>query len=132
MSVSVPNCKHSLQKLKTKVLMPNSLEALRFSGYIVLFSVFQFKSNPVNFQLFPERNTQVELMFERTFRVYTYWTVITTINNFTKPPELIFVPQNQNNTFMLILVNIKMNIKIYWPKTNTFEQKIKVYCIVQN
>ena len=42
MSDSVSNCKHSLQKLKTQVLIPNSLEELRFSGFIVSFSVFQF------------------------------------------------------------------------------------------
>ena len=74
MSDSVPNCNHSLQKLKTQVLIPNSLEALRFSGFIVSFSVFQFKSNqiksnqiksnPVVFQLFPESDTQVERKFE--------------------------------------------------------------------
>ena len=49
-SDSVPNYKHSLQKLKTQVLLPNSLEALRFSGFIVSFSLFKFKSNQI--QLF--------------------------------------------------------------------------------
>ena len=44
--------------------MPNSLEALQFSSFIVSFSVFQFKSNPVVFQLFPESDTQVERKFE--------------------------------------------------------------------
>ena len=39
MSDSVSNCKHSLQKLKTQVLILNSLEALRFSGIIGLFSM---------------------------------------------------------------------------------------------
>ena len=65
-SDSVPNCKDSLQKLKTQVFIPNSLEALRFSGFNVSFSVFwvQIKSNPVVFQLFPENDTQVERKFE--------------------------------------------------------------------
>ena len=44
MSDSVPNCK------------------LQFSGFIVSFSVFQFKSNQI--QLFPENDAQVEQKFE--------------------------------------------------------------------
>ena len=62
MSDSVPNYKHSLQKLKTQVLIPNSLEALQFSGFIVPFSVFQCKSNQI--QLFPESETQVERKYK--------------------------------------------------------------------
>ena len=53
LSDSVLNCKHSLPKLKTQVLIPNSLEALQFSGFIVSFSVFQFKSNQIKSSCFP-------------------------------------------------------------------------------
>ena len=32
----------------------------------------------------------------------------------------------RDSTFVLILANIKMNIKIYWPQTNILEQKINI------
>ena len=49
MSDSVPNCKHSLQKLKTEVLIPNSLEV---SDFPVLLYRFLFSSSN-QIQLFP-------------------------------------------------------------------------------
>ena len=58
---------HSLQKLKTQVLIPNSLEGstpiFRFYCIVFRFPV-QIKSNPVVFKLFPESDMQVERKFE--------------------------------------------------------------------
>ena len=53
----------------------------------------------------------------------------------TKLPEMVlrvFRVKDQNSTFLLILANIKMNIKIYWPKTQTHWTKKQINCIVQN
>ena len=67
MSDSVPNCQHSLQKLKTQVLIPKFESTPIFRFYCIVFRFpVQIKSNPVVFQLFPESDTQVERKFEVT------------------------------------------------------------------
>ena len=65
MSDSVPNCKHSLQKLKIKSLYLTVWKHFHFPFFCIVFRFpVQFKSNPVVFQLFPESDTQVERKIE--------------------------------------------------------------------
>ena len=39
----------------------------------------------------------------------------------------VFRVYDHNKAFVVIFANIKMNIKMYWPKTHTLEQKINKF-----